>query len=191
ALYDAARKRERAMARIPKLLRQAEGERARLAAIEARIAAGEATHDEVARLASTERRRRIDDTSSAPYRLYRTSGGREVRVGRSSRANDDLTFRHSSPDDIWLHAESVPGAHVILRWDRKEAGPPAADLHEAAVLAAVHSRARTSRTVPVVWTRRKYVRKPRRSGPGRVTTERAKTMFVEPSTALEKRLRAD
>jgi predicted ribosome quality control (RQC) complex YloA/Tae2 family protein len=60
---------------------------------------------------------------------------------------------------------------------------------EAAILAAIHSGARTSRMVPVDYTRRKYVRKPRRSPPGTVMIERAKTIFVEPSPELEARLR--
>ena len=39
-----------------------------------------------------------------PYRSYRSSGGLEIRVGRGARHNDDLTFHHSAPDDVWLHA---------------------------------------------------------------------------------------
>ncbi|HEX6560219.1 MAG TPA: hypothetical protein VF021_12170, partial [Longimicrobiales bacterium] len=66
---------------------------------------------------------------------------------------------------------------------------PQRDIAEAATLAAVHSGARTSRMVPVDFTRRKYVRKPRRSPPGTVMIERARTIFVEPSTELEEKLR--
>jgi predicted ribosome quality control (RQC) complex YloA/Tae2 family protein len=76
-----------------------------------------------------------------------------------------------------------------LRWSDREANPPATDLAEAAALAALHSRARTSGAVPVDWTRRKYVRKPRGSKPGSVVIERAQTLFVEPDQSLEKRLR--
>jgi predicted ribosome quality control (RQC) complex YloA/Tae2 family protein len=126
---------------------------------------------------------------AAPYRRYRTSGGLEVRVGRGSSSNDDLTFHHSSPDDIWLHARDVAGAHVVLRWPEREANPPARDINEAAVLAALFSRARTAGTVPVDWTRRKYVRKPRKAPPGKVAIERARTVFVEPDAAMEKRMR--
>jgi predicted ribosome quality control (RQC) complex YloA/Tae2 family protein len=43
--------------------------------------------------------------------------------------------------------------------------------------------------VAVDWTRRKYVRKPRKSGPGLVATERGRTLFVEPDAGVEKRLR--
>ena len=88
-----------------------------------------------------------------------------------------------------MHARDVGGAHVVLRWTDRDANPPASDLREAAVLAALHSRARTSGTVPVDWTRRKYVRKPRKAKPGLVHIERAKTIFVQPSPDLERRLR--
>ena len=126
--------------------------------------------------------------ANLPYRVYRTSGGLEVRVGRGSTANDDLTFRHSRPDDVWLHARDSAGAHVILRWEGQGA-PPARDLQEAAVLAALHSKARTSGSVPVDWTLRKHVRKPRKSPPGSVVPDRVKTVFVEPNPTLPDRLR--
>jgi predicted ribosome quality control (RQC) complex YloA/Tae2 family protein len=126
-----------------------------------------------------------------PFRRYRTTGGLEVRVGRNSRSNDELTLHHSSPEDIWLHARDAAGAHVVLRWNRREDNPPAADLAEAAVLAALHSRAATSRAVAVDWTRRKHVRKPRKARPGLVLIDRAKTIFVEPDARLEERLRVE
>ena len=114
-----------------------------------------------------------------------------VRVGRSSRENDRLTFHESSPHDIWLHARSVPGSHVVLRWADERNSPPARDLEEAAGLAAFFSRARSSRTVAVDWTRRRYVRKPRGAAPGLVILQRAKTLFVEPDEALLDRLRVE
>lgn len=127
---------------------------------------------------------------SLPYRRYRSSGGLEIRVGRGARANDDLTFHHSSPDDVWLHARQVAGAHVILRW-QDEGNPPARDLAQAASLAALHSDARHASSVPVDWTRRKYVRSPRKSPPGVVVPDRVKTVFVDPDPELARRLKED
>ena len=124
---------------------------------------------------------------SLPYRRFVSSGGLEIRVGRGAKHNDDLTFRHSRPMDVWLHARSVGGAHVVLRWDSKDR-PPARDLEEAAVLAALHSKARTSGSVPVDWTRRKWVRKPRGAKSGSVTMDRAETVFVEPDPSVLERL---
>jgi predicted ribosome quality control (RQC) complex YloA/Tae2 family protein len=45
--------------------------------------------------------------------------------------------------------------------------------------------------VPVDWTRRKYVRKPRGAAPGSVVPERVGTIFVEPDEGLLETLAAD
>jgi len=126
-----------------------------------------------------------------PYRVYRTTGGLEIRAGRSARDNDALTFRYSSPEDIWMHVREAPGSHVVLRWTKRDQNPPLRDITEAAVVAASLSQARGSGLVPVSWTRRKYVRKPRKAGPGTVTTQRTHTIFVEPDTQLMDRLAVD
>lgn len=189
-LYEQARKRDRAAARIPALLASAAQERQRAERLVERVRAGECTPDELEKILVQPRATSRRDGPSLPYREYRTTGGIEVRVGRGSRANDELTFRHSRPSDVWLHARDVAGAHVILRWDRTDENPPASAIAEAAVLAALFSRARTSGTVAVDWTRRKYVRKPRKAAPGLVIPERVRTVFVDPDAGAEERMRA-
>lgn len=207
--YRAARKRDRAARSLPPLIDAARAGVERLVALLRGAERGEVDGAALAealrgtswqeaagagpgRVSVTARRMDVGRApASLPYRIYRTSGGHEVRVGRSSRANDELTFRHASPDDIWLHARDSAGAHVILRWPHRDANPPARDLEEAATLAALHSRARTSGLVPVDWTRRKYVRKPRKAPPGLVTADRVRTVFVEPDESVEERMRID
>jgi hypothetical protein len=191
-LYDEARRRERAAAQVPALLEEAERELWRWRAAGAAAEAGEVPEWVEAELARPEAETRGTAPGAAlPYRRYRTSGGLEVRVGRSSRGNDELTFGHSSPNDVWLHARSVPGSHVILRWPDADGAPPARDLSEAATLAALFSKARSSALVAVDWTRRKHVRKPRGAAAGAVIPQRVKTLFVEPDPAAEERLRRD
>jgi predicted ribosome quality control (RQC) complex YloA/Tae2 family protein len=102
-----------------------------------------------------------------------------VLVGRSPRDNADLTFRVARPDDLWFHARGVPGAHVVLRIDSLRQ-PTSAELQSAAELAAYHSKARTSGTVPVDYTARKYVRKQQNALPGLVWYTNAKTIDVTP-----------
>jgi len=189
-LYRAARKRERAVAGIPALLEEAARRTQRLETILADFPPSGMCEDELWSLAggrpgTTPGR----EAARLPYRRYRSSGGLEIRVGRGARSNDELTARHSAPDDIWLHARQVPGAHVVLRWGRKSENPPRRDLLEAATAAAVFSEARHSGTVAVDWTRRKYVRKPRKASPGQVVIERAGTLFVEPDAEWLARLR--
>jgi predicted ribosome quality control (RQC) complex YloA/Tae2 family protein len=191
-LYDEARRKERAEAQLPALVAAAEREVRRWRGAITSLESGEMPGWIAAMLrepSAAERKGEITKPGTAPpYRLFRTSGGLEVRVGRGAKENDRLTFRESAPEDVWLHARSVPGSHVILRWPQADAAPPARDLAEAAQLAAVFSRARTSATVAVDWTRRKHVRKPRGAAPGLVIPQRVKTLFVEPDEGVVDRL---
>lgn len=189
ALFRRAGRLERAATTLPRRIRATEEELARVASLRERHRRGELAPEDLGALApqpaapSRSRAAR----PAPPYRSYTSSGGLEIRVGRGARRNDDLTFRHSRPMDVWLHARHAAGAHVILRWTRTER-PPAADLEEAAVLAANHSGARASGTVPVDWTRRKWVRKPRGAPPGAVVPDRVQTLFVAPDPELAERL---
>jgi predicted ribosome quality control (RQC) complex YloA/Tae2 family protein len=101
-----------------------------------------------------------------------------IWVGRGSRQNDELTFRRARPDDWWLHARGVPGAHVIARGEGKEMPP--ATLQRAAELAAYYSRARDEAGVPVDVTRRRYVRRIPGAAPGLVTYTHEQTVRVAP-----------
>lgn len=62
-----------------------------------------------------------------------------VLVGRNAKENDLLT-RLAHSEDLWFHAQGVPGSHVILKAEGKN--PPLEDLLFAAKLAAYHSKAR-------------------------------------------------
>jgi predicted ribosome quality control (RQC) complex YloA/Tae2 family protein len=198
--YDEAARLERVREDLPDRIAAARGELSRWEALLSGVATGTTPPEALAEALGPDRgvgrgkggkeRRRGDQPTAPPYRRYRSSGGLEIRVGRGARHNDDLTFHHSAPDDIWLHVREAPGAHVILRWGREE-NPPARDLEEAAVLAALGSEARHAGVVPVDWTRRKHVRKPRKAAPGAVIPGRVQTLFVEPDPALEKRLQAE
>ena len=189
SLYDRAARIERAAERLPGLIEEAEAALADIEALRERARNGELDREELeAALPARTTTTTGDDAPALPYRRYRSSGGLEIRVGRGAKRNADLTFHHARPDDIWMHATQVPGAHVVLRWDG-DGAPPARDLAEAATLAALHSGARTSGSVPVAWTRRKYVRKPRKAPPGSVVPDRVQTLFVRPDRRLEERLR--
>ena len=190
--YARAARVDRAAATLPGEIEDADARLAAWYAVSEEVAAGSMDAGELERRlglpASGARSRK--GAARLPYHRFRSSAGSEIRVGRGAKSNHELTFHHSDPDDIWLHARHASGAHVILRW-RGEGSPSPRDLEEAAILAAVHSKGRTSATVPVDWTRRKYVRKPRGAPPGTVTLEREKTVFVSPDAEVAKRLRVD
>jgi len=114
-----------------------------------------------------------------PWR-YRTLEGWDVLIGRASEGNDHLTQHMARPEDYWFHAHGCPGSHVVLRRGNGPNEPSKATLEEVASWAAYHSKARTAGKVPVNYTQKKYVRKPRGAKPGLVYIEREKTLLVRP-----------
>jgi len=114
-------------------------------------------------------------------RLLTSSDGLTILVGRTAKDNDRLTFRLSSPEDFWLHAAGRPGAHVVIRNERRDKRPPQATLAEAAAAAAWYSDARSEALVDVHWTPRKNVRRARGTVPGTVTLKRSETVRVRPA----------
>ena len=193
--YEAAARRQRALEKLPSLIAGTERELRDVEAALDRLAETGEVSDTIRQLAGIRPEAIREGAAGArarlPYHRFVSSGGLEIRVGRSSKENDRLTFQHSAPDDVWLHAQGVPGAHVVLRWSRRDQTPPERDLLEAAVIAALHSDSRHSGVVAVDWTRRKHVRKPRKAPPGSVAPERVKTLFVETDRSLLERLRGE
>ncbi len=104
--------------------------------------------------------------------------GYVIWVGRTSRQNEDVTFKKANPQDIWLHARDVPGAHVIIRNDGRRI--KAALIAEAAAVAAWYSKRREDSSVQVDYTRVKYVKAIKGAGPGMVTYRNESSLFVRP-----------
>ncbi len=127
---------------------------------------------------------RVGTRAAAPrlegVRLFASEEGDSVLIGKTGKDNDRLTFRLAAPDDFWLHALGVRGAHVVVRNDARRAGPSRASLTEAAGAAAWVSEARGQPLVDVQWTRRKYVRQIRGAPPGTVRVKRFETVRVRP-----------
>lgn len=115
-----------------------------------------------------------------PFRRYLLDGRWEVWIGRSNTENDELTHRASHAQDIWLHAQGVAGSHVILRTGGKPEQVPRPVIIKAAALAALHSKAKHSGLVPVIWTERRYVRKPRKAPAGLAVCLREQNVFATP-----------
>lgn len=113
-------------------------------------------------------------------RTFTTSDGWTVWVGRNNTQNDQITHRLSNPHDYWLHVVGVPGSHVILRRPSRTAIPRPRTLEEAASIAAWFSKARKLSRVPVIYTERKFVTKPRRGKPGQALCSRERELFVRP-----------
>jgi predicted ribosome quality control (RQC) complex YloA/Tae2 family protein len=137
--------------------------------------------------ASAQQRRaaRVSPPRLEGVRMRTSRDGYAILVGKSGKENDRLTFKIASPDDFWLHAKGVPGAHVVIRNPDRRTAPPKATLEEAAALAAWYSDARHESSVDVQWTRRKFVRRARGAPGGTVLIKRFETLRVRPAAPEE------
>ena len=102
--------------------------------------------------------------NSQPH-SFTTPSGHQLLVGRNNRQNDILTFRTANDYDLWFHTQEIPGGHVLLRLE-PGAVPQQEDLDFTANIAAYYSQARQSEVVPVIYTKPKYVYKPKGAKPG-------------------------
>lgn len=114
-----------------------------------------------------------------PYRYFQLNDDCEVFVGKNAAQNDELTFHFAKQNDLWFHARGVEGSHTVLRWSRRT-DPPKEYILRAASIAAFYSKAKNSKYVPVAYTQRKYVHKPRGAKPGSVAIAREEVVMVEP-----------
>jgi predicted ribosome quality control (RQC) complex YloA/Tae2 family protein len=103
-----------------------------------------------------------------------------VFVGKDSKNNDLLTTKFAKQNDLWFHARSVSGSHVVLRVENTKEVIPKNILKKVAALAAYHSKAKTAGTVPVAFTFKKYVVKKKGDPVGTVHLLREDVLLVKP-----------
>jgi predicted ribosome quality control (RQC) complex YloA/Tae2 family protein len=128
----------------------------------------------------------VKQEKAGSFLRFVSSDGLDIYVGRSSKENDLLTQRTALPDDIWLHVHQSPGSHVLIVNRNRSAPVPEQTLVEAASLAAYYSKSRHSGKVEVVYTPKKYVKKPKGSPPGLVTLSQYQTIRVVPRAEIGK-----
>ncbi|WML43646.1 NFACT RNA binding domain-containing protein [Neobacillus sp. PS3-40] len=107
---------------------------------------------------------------------FLASNGTEIIVGKNNKQNDYLTNKLAARDEIWFHTKDIPGSHVVIR-DKE---PNDDTIREAAILAAYFSKARNSSSVPVDYTKVRFVKKPSGAKPGFVIYDNQQTVYVTP-----------
>lgn len=123
---------------------------------------------------------------SMPMR-FESSSGMQILAGRNNIQNDKLTLKSASKSDVWLHAQKIHGAHVIISCDGTI--PDETTLYEAATIAAYYSSARSGGKVPIDHTLAKFVKKPAGGRPGKVIYTEYSTIIATPDEELVKHLR--
>lgn len=105
--------------------------------------------------------------------------GYEILIGRNATNNDEL-LRYAHKEDIWLHARGVGGSHVIIRMNNNKNFPDKSVIIFAAGHAAGYSKSAGSSLAPVMFTKRKHVRKPKGADRGKVIATKEDVIMVEP-----------
>lgn len=115
---------------------------------------------------------------NVPYKAFDTAGY-QIWVGKSAKANDELSLKHAYKEDLWLHAKDVPGSHVLIKHQAGK-NTPRSVIERAAELAAWYSKRKTDSLVPVIVTPAKYIRKRKGSPAGQVVVSREEVVLVTP-----------
>ncbi len=91
----------------------------------------------------------------------------DVYIGKNNKQNDYIVSKLSKDNDYWFHTHNCAGSHVLLQVRENE--PDESVIFECAKLARIYSSAKQPSKVGVIYTKRKYVKKPPSSPLGYVT----------------------
>lgn len=122
-----------------------------------------------------------------PYYAFRSQTGVEIRVGKSAKDNDLLTFHCSNGLDWWLHARNCPGSHVVVPF-KKGQELDEASLYDAAELALRYSKAKEKGDGEVCVTQVKGLARVK-GVPGKVMLSKHKVLRMVPDNERWLRLK--
>lgn len=116
-----------------------------------------------------------DKTHSAiePVKIVR--GDFTIFIGKNNRQNDYIISKLAKDDDLWFHTKDCAGSHVLLKGDN----PPDKLIFECAKLAKINSSAPYSSKIGVIYTKRKYLKKPPKANLGYVTYKNEKEIIID------------
>lgn len=111
---------------------------------------------------------------SKPY-IFETDSGALIYVGKNNLQNENLTLKFANKNDIFFHAQDVPGSHVILRGTNLTED----DYKIAGFLAGYYSYFKNEGYANVDYTEKKHIRKAKGTGLGMVYYDNYKTLFID------------
>ena len=102
--------------------------------------------------------------------------GFEVYVGKNNKQNDYIISKLSKDEDYWFHTRLCAGSHVLLKV--KETEPDEATIFECCKLAREYSSATQPSKVGVIYTKRKFIKKPPKAPLGYVIYKNEKEILI-------------
>ena len=113
-----------------------------------------------------------------------------IYVGKNNTQNDYLTHKIASSNDYWFHTKNLPGSHVIVKIPENDPNFIMSEklIRAAANIAAYYSTGKTSSSVPVDYTKVRYLKKVPGMKGSFVTLQNQKTIYIDPDINLIKNL---
>lgn len=121
-----------------------------------------------------------NDNNLKRFRIFKLADGFEVWVGKDSSANDLLSMKYSSQNDIWFHVRGTSGSHTVLKIPGDASEIPKNYIKTAASIAAFYSKGKNAKIVPVAYTKVKNVQKYKGAKSGSVIIKGEKIIKAEP-----------
>ena len=102
--------------------------------------------------------------------------GFDIYIGKNNRQNDFIVSKLAKDDDYWFHTRLCAGSHVLLKVKEKE--PSEEVIFECCKLAREHSSASQPSKVGVIYTKRRFIKKPPAAPLGYVIYKNEKEVLV-------------
>lgn len=103
--------------------------------------------------------------------------GFKIYIGKNNRQNDEIVSKVSHGEDYWFHVQNAPGSHILLKVpDSNE--PDDNIIYECCKLAKKYSTAKDSTKAGVIYTKRKFLKKPPGANLGYVIYKNEKEIIV-------------
>lgn len=100
----------------------------------------------------------------------------DVYIGKNNKQNDYIISKLSKDEDYWFHTKLCAGSHVLLKTNNAE--PDETVIYECAKLAREYSSAKQPSKIGVIYTKRKFIKKPPSAPLGYVTYKNEKEILV-------------
>ena len=98
-----------------------------------------------------------------------------IYIGKNNKQNDYIVSKIAKEDDLWFHTKDCPGSHVLLKTQKVTDDL----ILQCAILAKKYSSATNSSKIGVIYTKRKYLRKPPKANLGYVTYKNEKEIILD------------
>lgn len=98
-----------------------------------------------------------------------------IYIGKNNKQNDYIVSKLASDDDLWFHTKDCAGSHVLLKTQKLTDEL----ILKCAKLAKEYSSASESSKIGVIYTLRKYLRKPPKAALGYVTYKNEKEIIID------------